>query len=428
MGLFSVGAKGVKAGSKVSEGLLDGAMDMMFIHGTDADKLSLYDMIGGQPMPSLAVTQKDIPFSWGDIDLIGKKGSFAPESNSLNDLYSTDAYTVRSNMPLRKAKKDAGDLFRKRYGNIGSYASELDNSDLASVEINDYFNGRFGMGPAKFAEEKGIPAVKKPDGSVSHIKTKHFIRDNHGPEYKEWMQEQMDYLFEPEIYRMKLGKMVPYDVGDMTEEMVKKRGIGTEGVFDGTGYDKAIASTKFKSLDEAKAARSALMEKDIADTKYSEMDYEGMAPTQYFESKPARPVKFNEYAGAIVPENIDARTLKILENRGIPVEKYTDEAGRLAARDRFKSEMFAHPMTGAATGLLGLNEFNRTERMGEFDNRFKLPKGQQRGSILPVITNDQGFVELGLPQFVVDTARGLFDVGQSRKTGVINPASLLEIL
>jgi hypothetical protein len=82
----------------------------------------------------------------------------------------------------------------------------------------------------------------------------------------------------------------------------------------------------------------------------------------------------------------------------------------------------------AAAGLMGVNEFNRAERMAEFEDKFALPQGQQRGSILPIITDDEGFVEFGTPQVGVDVLRGLFDIGQSRKTGVVNPTSIFELL
>ena len=58
--------------AKAGAGLLGDVKDLMFLHGTSPEKLSLFNEIGGLPMPSMAVTQKDIPFSWGDIDLIGK--------------------------------------------------------------------------------------------------------------------------------------------------------------------------------------------------------------------------------------------------------------------------------------------------------------------------------------------------------------------
>ena len=82
----------------------------------------------------------------------------------------------------------------------------------------------------------------------------------------------------------------------------------------------------------------------------------------------------------------------------------------------------------AATGLLGVNEFNRAERMSEFEEQFALQPDQQRGTILPIITDDEGFVEFGTPEIAVDVLRGLFDIGQSRKTGVVSPTSIFELL
>ena len=336
--------------------------DMMFIHGTDPKKMGLYDMIGGQPMPSLAVTQKDIPFDWGSIDLIGKKKNFAPENNPLNDLYSADAYTVRSRMPLRKPKKNAWKAFQDDFGNVSDFVQKLDNkSPYVYSDIQDFLAGRFRYkAQLKFAEDKGIDIPRKKDGTVDNVSLKQSIEDNFNNEYSDWVDSKLDKYFDDELFYLDdNNKLKLYDAEAMTKIMKKQRGKGTEGVTGTSGYDKAMGAEKFKSLSEAKSKKQLLMQKQIADQKFNEMDYTDLPPTQYFESKPARTVSLNEYAGAIVPSNIDKKTLNILESRGIPVVKYADDAERIKARDKFKSEMFSNPYATmgapvAGSGLLAL--------------------------------------------------------------------------
>ena len=90
---------------------------LMFLHNTSADKLQRIQDMGGMPMPSIAITEKDIPFeNFGDITLVGRPESFDPKSSSLNQAFSADAYTVRAPTPVRIAKKGAGKRFKKLYG------------------------------------------------------------------------------------------------------------------------------------------------------------------------------------------------------------------------------------------------------------------------------------------------------------------------
>ncbi len=52
--------------------------------------------LGGLPMPSLAITKRDIPFGdFGEIMLIGDKDMIDPRKSRANEVFSRDAYTVR---------------------------------------------------------------------------------------------------------------------------------------------------------------------------------------------------------------------------------------------------------------------------------------------------------------------------------------------
>lgn len=46
------------------------------------------------------------------------------------------------------------------------------------------------------------------------------------------------------------------------------------------------------------------------------------APVKYFEAKPQRGVRFDEFAGAVVPKNTDASLIERLRNAGLQVEPY----------------------------------------------------------------------------------------------------------
>jgi len=93
LGAASVPAKAVAKGA---EKAADFTKDMMFLHNTSQSALKNYENLGGIPSPSIAVTQKDIPFTgFGDITLVGNPKNFNP-NNLKNKIYSSDAYTPRS--------------------------------------------------------------------------------------------------------------------------------------------------------------------------------------------------------------------------------------------------------------------------------------------------------------------------------------------
>ena len=84
-------------------------------------------------------------------------------------------------------------------------------------------------------------------------------------------------------------------------------------------------------------------------------------PTEYFEIKPQRAVKINEFSGAIIPKNSLKSTKNILEKNGIKkIYEYSNDAERKKLFDKFPELMFT---TGAAvtTGSIIKNIENEEE-------------------------------------------------------------------
>ena len=76
-------------------------------------------------------------------------------------------------------------------------------------------------------------------------------------------------------------------------------------------------------------------------------------PTEYFELKPQRGVSLSEFKGAIVPEKMQKRLIKILKDSGIKkIFKYGSPEERKALFKKFPELMFALPPTIAGMSLL----------------------------------------------------------------------------
>lgn len=70
--------------------------DLVVYHNVSVGKLREAIKLGGLPMPSLAITKRDIPFGdFGEITLIGDKDMIDPRKSRANEVFSRDAYTVR---------------------------------------------------------------------------------------------------------------------------------------------------------------------------------------------------------------------------------------------------------------------------------------------------------------------------------------------
>ena len=168
LGAASLPAKAVVKGA---EKAADFTKDMMFLHNTSQRALKNYKNLGGIPSPSIAVTQKDIPFTgFGDITLVGNPKNFDP-NNLKNKIYSSDAYTPRSPAPFRLADKDAYKRLEDDYKDIANkYEIKMSNiiddmyqqsfkknaaNSYGNSDINRFFD--YEVAPKiKFLQEKGI--------------------------------------------------------------------------------------------------------------------------------------------------------------------------------------------------------------------------------------------------------------------------------
>jgi len=251
---------------------------LMFLHNTSAEKLQRVQDMGGMPMPSIAITDKDIPFeNFGDITLVGKPESFDPKSSSLNQAFSADAYTVRAPRPVRIAKKGAGKRFQELYGadakELDVYAADTvanvwDLEKKGDVREDKYdqvvrwFDDR--SGPI-FLKDKGIPFNKESRQDIDE-KLQPFRQSG---EFKQWADNAVDELFEPNEYFVanpdrdyytQKAKLTPYTADEITKVMKRSAGRGGEGGMStgSPGAVRAAYSEKLTSLDAMRKRKDQL--------------------------------------------------------------------------------------------------------------------------------------------------------------------------
>lgn len=112
--------------------------NLVVYHNVSTGKLREAIKLGGLPMPSLAITKRDIPFGdFGEITLIGDKDMIDPRKSRSNEVFSRDAYTVRKPVVNYEvpAKIDS-DAFHKKYEEIRKF---LNKNSIDVGEINFSF-------------------------------------------------------------------------------------------------------------------------------------------------------------------------------------------------------------------------------------------------------------------------------------------------
>jgi len=307
--------------------------NLMFLQNTSQEALESFDEIGGMPMPSLAVTKEDIPFQgFGEITLVGKPESFDPRASRTNEMFSADAYTVRAPRPMQLAKKNADDIFEKKYGTskelneIDIYADDIRQnlseqsykSGATSYQYNrikEFFeNPR--IAKKLFALDQGYDKNKLPKQNDSvevkkqkEIELNNFIsKKQYEPtgtnvfldEFPElgnvslqnnllepWKEKQLSDLLEPEKvfvtnpdrdYVTGRAIIKPYTAENVTKFMRKSSGPNQEAGFgqSGIGAQRAATAEPIKSLKQARERKDQLQTKDaleeLKETQFEAFD------------------------------------------------------------------------------------------------------------------------------------------------------------
>jgi len=274
--------------AKTGAGLLGDVKDLMFLHNTNPAKLARQESMGGLPMPSIAVTQKDIPFEgFGDITLVGKPSNFDPKASKLNEAFSADAYTVRAPSPVRMAKKGAGKAFDAKYEDklkeLGVYSRETSSNlwDLEAkgdVRVEDYNNVvRWFEDRAQplFLDENGI----KYSGGGSDLDKRRWDQlqideaKSNGT-HQAWVSDKLDEFLNPDQWFVAGTKdspsgrrnsvLKPYSADEVTKFMKKSAGRGGEGGMStgSTGSLRASTTEQFKNLQGMRDMKGNLVSAD----------------------------------------------------------------------------------------------------------------------------------------------------------------------
>jgi hypothetical protein len=142
-----------------------------------------------------------------------------------------------------------------------------------------------------------------------------------------------------------------------------------------TPFDKYQSRNSFDRLDDLSAAMGKIAKRpSSAESVLASIGFTGVtpdvmsevkrfagslknAPTEYFEAKPQRAVGLNEFKAAIVPESTSQDVVDALRNSGLYVEKYTDNANRIAIVERVSGDQGLRFMPSPDSAMPGAYSF-----------------------------------------------------------------------
>lgn len=398
--------------------------EMIVHHNISPEKLARVEKLGGMPVPSLAVSNIENPMmNFGDISLIGAKEMAVPSAK--NPVYGFDAYTARA--PKidysfdTKSSKNLDALFADTMKKIPDGKSEL---SMVKEEWQDKPYSR--IMKAKFLDERGeLPKMEDYKDRYDFYAAVQSKVNEMKPEYNGWVNSFDNRLPDAGVNvneRIFKGytysgnrRYAPATLENIVKEM--KGGAGEEGFFYGVPNIRAVATPKFKTLNQVKAARENIVTSEkfepikkqvedafnditgrlgklegtagysyepqnalyeigqtrnvnLLDKLYKDVPQELKAdvqvfmnklremPTEYFEIKPQRAVQVGEFKGAILPSNAPSQSAEYLRSQGLQdLYYYSTPEERKDLFKKFGSEMFAAvPALPLGSGLFGQEE------------------------------------------------------------------------
>jgi hypothetical protein len=406
---------------------VEAGKEMIVHHNITPQKLANVEKIGGMPVPSLAVSNVENPMlNFGEISLIGSKEMAIPSAK--NPVYGFDAYTAR----VPKVDYEIDPKSKKALTNsLQDIASEVpDGAYGVDRLVNNWEDRQYSdILKAKFLKDEGYGLPDANDFKDEQWKYSSVLNERVNGlkgQYADWLSKFESSLpdvgvnIKERIFRGYTDsgnrRYAPVTLENLVKDM--KGGAGAEGFFYGVGNIRAVATPKFRTLNQVKAARenivtSAQFEpiKKQVDSAFNDLNdrlnkLEGQSgyrydapdalyeigqtrnvnlldkiykdvpqslkadvqvfmnklremPTEYFEIKPQRAVQVGEFQGAILPSNAPQKSIDYLRSQGLQdLYYYSTPEERKELFKKFGNQMFATvPAIPLGSEMVGQDQY-----------------------------------------------------------------------
>lgn len=256
--------------------------DLVALHNLSTEKLYKANELGGLPVPSIAITKKNIPYSnFGDITLVADKNLYDPKIKT-NKVFDADVYSPR--VPSTKNSYDWNKLtqFADRVkNNVLKYYGSEDFSTVRQAkgnEIRSYIGSNIEEGrDLQYNESMMIDflAENHPKELPKTLDDYEGLRNTikkHQDEFDGYIQDTYNNLTTKR--RMFKGydnngnqRYSDYTLDNVVREM--KKGLqGGENFFYGAGSVRAHLAERFKNVKDISEKKSRLVtEKEMESVK-----------------------------------------------------------------------------------------------------------------------------------------------------------------
>ena len=353
-------------------------------HNLSSENLLHADRMGGLPVPSLAITKRENPIKgFGDITLLADKGLIDPKGGA--KVFGSDIYSPRYPSVDVKLDKHALKAINEKLKDFSEgreiYSGAISSAeDLARVKAFEKYAEAQGVNKNEYHALKDLAEKTLRDVGA---KEKIFKGYNNGG-YRQYIDHTLDNVVKILKKDLRGGENFNYGVGSIRSkvspqfksiEQIRKSkdSLVSEESFDALKkeinsdfvkvaeslVDFHPASKGFGFLDSVSLTMQdaatmglpkALKENgfnDVPEAQQKEivefMNKLRNLPTAYFEAKLLRSVELHEFKGAVVPDDVDAKVIKALSDKGITdirTYKQGDEVDRAAKIGEFEHLFF----------------------------------------------------------------------------------------
>lgn len=278
--------------------------DLVAVHNLSEENLQKSLKLGGLPAPSIAIARAEFGYrAYGPISLVFDKNSIDPETNDKNRVYGADAWTPV--VPYDEEFETPEDVVREMYATQAERGEDrylLDPETLQALAAPEY---------------KSIYDIKEDSGRLGYVNPY-----EHGYEVRNLNRQLNDVI----------NRLVDdYDFAESDAEASVRRAATLEHNID-TVIESFASEEDGYHIDEE-------MAQEIIDL----YDAAAAIPTEFFEAKPQRAVRFDEVKAAIIPESTSESLKSELKERVGQVIEYADgdEQARLEALNSLEEVKFS---------------------------------------------------------------------------------------
>ena len=278
--------------------------DLIAVHNLTGEKLRKLLDLQGIPMPSIAITKSDATAEdFGEISLVFRKDAIDP-ADERNKVYDADAWT-----PMFPT------LDKEEYRKTRAFLEELVRTMQAQTKSGKNAQGFMG-------ENTMRAAMANRFVSLGEIKEAREKLERLPKEEFEALREEMNQRLFGVLEKI-------YNTGSQTgiNEVYEMEDIG-EQIQNMAEEAKGVPSAQQIQQNLKKAGYPISME--LAEQTARVLAEIKEMPTDFFEAKPERVVKFAEVAAAVVPDDLETDLRKAVENKISQVLEY--EAGSKESR------------------------------------------------------------------------------------------------